>query len=218
MLLLLPLVGCRPDDEHAKISYRPAPSTRRLPSAMGVDICVDVIDLRDDQESLGYIGPDKILPKYRINHIIRKAFEKELKTRGFNICGNPHRIEVEIHKCYVEFQDVKMTEPQDNDLAVLDVLGILTPTMPQAKVDAEVKFNVRVYSRKNELIYAKEICGEAKDSLGSMGNRCAGKLLTAALFQGMQILFHDPMLLQSLTESEKKPSRFQQSPPQRALR
>lgn len=184
--MAMALTGCALTVDRIDLAYVPQQGVSQLAGANGVTVDVKVTDMRPDKSKVsskknGYgMEMAPIVANEEVSITVRRAIEQELKSRGFQL-GTESSL-VLIAADMTRFYNDHKTGFFAGDAV------------------ADLNLAVNVVSKKNELLFSKQIVAqgtEANIQLASGEN--ARLALNRALENGMKILFEDRAFLAALT-------------------
>ena len=187
------LSGCALTTEQIELNYTPQAGVAKVAGAENVSVNVQVADQRLDKSKVSSkkngFGMEMapITAAEDVAVTVRKAIEKELQARGFQLGSDAALVKVaaDVTRFY---NDHKM--------------GFFA-----GDAVADLNLSVTVKSQKGALLYSKQIIaqGMEKNTQLATGNN-ARLALDRALENGMKMLFEDPAFVSALLAASGSPS------------
>ena len=187
------LSGCALTTEQIELNYTPQAGVAKVAGAENVSVNVQVADQRLDKSKVsskknGFgVEMAPITAAEDVAVTVRKAIEKELQARGFQLGSDAALVKVaaDVTRFY---NDHKM--------------GFFA-----GDAVADLNLSVTVKSQKGALLYSKQIIaqGMEKNTQLATGNN-ARLALDRALENGMKMLFEDPAFVSALLAASGSPS------------
>lgn len=187
------LSGCALTTEQIELNYTQQAGVARVVGAENVAVNVQVADQRLDKSKVsskknGYgMEMAPITSAEDVAATVRKAIEKELQARGFQLGSDAALVKVaaDITRFY---NDHKM--------------GFFA-----GDAVADLNLSVTVKSKGGALLYAKQITAQGKEANTQLASGNNAKLaLEQALGNGMKMLFDDPAFVSALLAASGSPS------------
>ena len=193
VFVLTTLSGCALTVDRIDIQYNQQQGVSQIPGAGNVTVSVQANDLRPDKSKVstkknGYgMEMAPILASEDIAITIRRAIEKEIQARGFQLASDPLvQIVADVTRFY-------------NDHKVGFFAGDSV---------ADLNMAVSVKSKKGEQLYSRQIVAQGVEAnIQLMSGDNARLALTRALESGMKLLFEDQSFLSALLASAKPASK-----------
>ena len=187
------LSGCALTTEQIELNYTQQAGVAKVAGAENVSVNVQVADQRLDKSKVSSkkngFGMEMapITAAEDVAVTVRKAIEKELQARGFQLGSDAALVKVaaDITRFY---NDHKM--------------GFFA-----GDAVADLNLSVTVKSKSGALLYAKQIIAQGKEANTQLATGNNAKLaLDRALENGMKMLFEDPAFLSALLAASGSPS------------
>lgn len=180
------LTGCALTVDRIDLAYVPQQGVSQLAGASGVTVDVKVTDMRPDKSKVsskknGYgMEMAPIVANEDVSITVRRAIEQELKSRGFQL-GTESAL-VLIAADMTRFYNDHKTGFFSGDAV------------------ADLNLAVNVVSKKNELLFSKQIVAQGTEpNIQLASGENAQLALNRALENGMKVLFEDRAFLAALT-------------------
>ncbi|HEY9146556.1 MAG TPA: YajG family lipoprotein, partial [Thiobacillus sp.] len=186
------LSGCALTTEQIELNYTQQAGVAKVAGAENVSVNVQVADQRLDKSKVSSkkngFGMEMapITAAEDVAVTVRKAIEKELQARGFQLGSDAALVKVaaDITRFY---NDHKM--------------GFFA-----GDAVADLNLSVTVKSKNGALLYAKQIIAQGKEANTQLATGNNAKLaLDRALENGMKMLFEDPTFLSALLAASGSP-------------
>jgi len=187
------LSGCALTTEQIELNYTQQAGVAKVAGAENVSVNVQVADQRLDKSKVSSkkngFGMEMapITAAEDVAVAVRRAIEKELQARGFQLGSDAALVKVaaDITRFY---NDHKM--------------GFFA-----GDAVADLNLSVTVKSKSGALLYAKQIIAQGKEANTQLATGNNAKLaLDRALENGMKMLFEDPAFLSALLAASGSPS------------
>lgn len=187
------LSGCALTTEQIELNYTQQAGVAKVAGAENVSVNVQVADQRLDKSKVSSkkngFGMEMapITAAEDVAVTVRKAIEKELQARGFQLGSDAALVKVaaDITRFY---NDHKM--------------GVFA-----GDAVADLNLSVTVKSKNGALLYSKQIVAQGKEANTQLATGNNAKLaLDRALENGMKMLFEDPTFLSALLATSGSPS------------
>ncbi len=187
------LSGCALTTEQIAINYTQQAGVAKVAGAENVSVNVQVADQRLDKSKVSSkkngFGMEMapITAAEDVAVTVRKAIEKELQARGFQLGSDAALVKVaaDVTRFY---NDHKM--------------GFFA-----GDAVADLNLSVTVKSKNGALLYSKQIIAQGKEANTQLATGNNAKLaLDRALENGMKMLFEDPTFLSALLAASGSPS------------
>ena len=187
------LSGCALTTEQIELNYTQQAGVSKVAGAENVSVNVQVADQRLDRSKVsskknGYgMEMAPITAAEDVAVTVRKAIEKELQARGFQLGSDAALVKVaaDITRFY---NDHKM--------------GFFA-----GDAVADLNLSVTVKSKGGALLFSKQIMAQGKEANTQLATGNNAKLaLDRALENGMKMLFDDPAFLSALLATSGSPS------------
>ena len=187
------LSGCALTTEQIELNYTQQAGVAKVAGAENVSVNVQVADQRLDKSKVSSkkngFGMEMapITAAEDVAVTVRKAIEKELQARGFQLGSDAALVKVaaDITRFY---NDHKM--------------GFFA-----GDAVADLNLSVTVKSKSGALLYSKQIIAQGKEVNTQLATGNNAKLaLDRALENGMKMLFDDPAFLSALLAASGSPS------------
>ena len=187
------LSGCALTTEQIEINYAPQPGVARIAGAENVSVNVQVADQRLDKSKVSSkkngFGMEMapITAADDVAVTVRKAIEKELQARGFQLASDKALVKVtaDVTRFY---NDHKM--------------GFFA-----GDAVADLNLSVTVASKSGTLLYSRQIVAQGKEANTQLATGNNARIaLERALENGMKTLFEDQAFLSALLAASGSPS------------
>jgi uncharacterized lipoprotein len=179
--------GCALTKDYVVLSYDPQTNVEKIKEADSVKVNVEVSDLRTIKDKVSSkknsygMEMASIIAQNDVAETLKKAIEKELENRGFDLGTGQILVLSELNKFYNDFKT-----------------GFWS-----GKAVAEVVMNVQIKKPDGSILYSKMIAGESTHSVQMASGKNAKYVLEAALKDAISKLFNDTSFLDSLFEASK---------------
>ena len=187
------LSGCALTTEQIELNYTQQAGVAKIAGAENVSVNVQVTDQRLDKSRVsskknGYgMEMAPITAAEDVAVTVRKAIEKELQARGFQL---------------------------GSDMALVRVAADVTRFYNDHKMGffagdavADLNLSVIVKSKSGQLLFSKQIIAQGKEANTQLASGNNARIaLERALENGMKVLFEDPGFLSSLLAASGSPS------------
>ncbi len=187
------LQGCALTTDRIEIKYTQQQGVAPIANASAVSVAVEVVDQRQDKSKVSSkkngFGMEMapIVSTEEVSITVRRAIEKELAARGFQIAAQADSVQVaaDLTRFY-------------NDHKVGFFAG-------DAVADLNMSVNVR--SKSGGAAYSRQIVAQGMEpNTQLMSGENARLALNRALENGIKILFDDQSFISALLAAKSKPS------------
>jgi uncharacterized lipoprotein len=193
LLAIALLSGCALTTDRIEIQYTQQQGVAQIPDASTVTVAVEVVDQRQDKSKVsskknGFgmeLAP--IVATEEVSITVRRAIEKELQARGFQLASQADVVQVaaDLTRFY-------------NDHKVGFFAGDAV---------ADLNLSVTVRSKTAGIVYSRQIAAQGVEpNTQLMSGENARLALNRALENGIKILFEDRSFISALLAAKSKPS------------
>jgi uncharacterized lipoprotein len=192
LLLVVLLQGCALTTDRIELQYTQQQGVAQIADARAVSVAVEVVDQRQDRSKVSSkkngFGMEMapIVTTEEVSITVRRAIEKELQARGFQLAAQAEAVQVaaDLTRFY-------------NDHKVGFFAG-------DAVADLNLSVNVR--SKAGGTVYSRQIVAQGVEpNTQLMSGENARLALNRALENGIRALFEDQSFISALLAANSKP-------------
>ena len=193
LLAVALLSGCALTSDRIEIQYKQQQGVTQIPDASAVAVAVEVVDQRQDKSKVSSkknafgmeLAP--IVATEEVSIVVRRAIEKELQSRGFQLASQADVVHV----------DAGLTRFY-NDHKVGFFAGDAV---------ADLNLSVTVRSTAGAIVFSRQIVAQGVEpNTQLMTGENARLALNRALENGIKLLFEDRSFISALLTAKSKPN------------